>query len=118
VFWSYGWAMLLYPLWYWVFPTYTDQPGLELFASTSRQTGSTLGVAVIGAVLAAGMAGGRDFESATGPAWWIITLCGAFVLVVGAVSSGPWAMATAERTARTLEPPHADRAPAGAPPHS
>ncbi|RPK52338.1 MULTISPECIES: MFS transporter [Streptomyces] len=87
-------------------------------ASTSRQTGSTLGVAVIGAVLAAGMAGGRDFESATGPAWWIITLCGAFVLVVGAVSSGPWAMATAERTARTLEPPHADRAPAGAPPHS
>ncbi|MGW0901405.1 MFS transporter, partial [Streptomyces goshikiensis] len=31
-------------------------------ASTSRQTGSTLGVAVIGAVLAAGMAGGRDFE--------------------------------------------------------
>ncbi|MFJ5021281.1 MFS transporter [Streptomyces goshikiensis] len=87
-------------------------------ASTSRQTGSTLGVAVIGAVLAAGMAGGRDFESTTGPAWWIITLCGAFVLVVGAVSSGPWAMATAERTARTLEPPHADRAPAGAPPHS
>ncbi|MFE9843249.1 MFS transporter [Streptomyces goshikiensis] len=87
-------------------------------ASTSRQTGSTLGVAVIGAVLAAGMAGGRDFESATGPAWWIIMLCGAFVLVVGAVSSGPWAMATAERTARTLEPPQADRAPAGAPPHS
>ncbi|MCX4525769.1 MULTISPECIES: MFS transporter [unclassified Streptomyces] len=87
-------------------------------ASTSRQTGSTLGVAVIGAVLAAGMAGGGDFGSATGPAWWIITGCGMFVLVVGAVSSGPWAMATAERTARTLEPAHTDRASAGAPPHS
>lgn len=31
VFWTYGWAMLLYPLWFWVFPAYTDQPGLELF---------------------------------------------------------------------------------------
>ncbi|MCJ1677429.1 MFS transporter [Streptomyces sp. APSN-46.1] len=86
-------------------------------ASTSRQTGGTLGVAVVGAVLAAGMEGGADFGSATGPAWWIITVCGLFVLVVGAVSSGPWAMATAERTARTLEPPQASPSPAGAPPH-
>ncbi|MFZ3472222.1 sensor histidine kinase [Streptomyces sp. 4.24] len=31
VFWAYGWAMLLYPLWFWVFPAYTDQPGLQLF---------------------------------------------------------------------------------------
>ncbi|MET9701127.1 sensor domain-containing protein [Streptomyces sp. NPDC006529] len=29
--WAYGWAMLLYPLWFWVFPAFTDQPGLELF---------------------------------------------------------------------------------------
>ncbi|GAA3089246.1 hypothetical protein GCM10020254_37670 [Streptomyces goshikiensis] len=36
VFWVYGWAMLLYPLWYWVFPTYTDQPGLELFENDDR----------------------------------------------------------------------------------
>ncbi|MBT2406676.1 sensor domain-containing protein [Streptomyces sp. ISL-87] len=31
VFWAYGWAFLLYPVWWWVFPAYTDQPGLELF---------------------------------------------------------------------------------------
>ncbi|MBT2543141.1 sensor domain-containing protein [Streptomyces sp. ISL-44] len=31
VFWASGWAYLLYPLWFWVFPAYTDQPGLQLF---------------------------------------------------------------------------------------
>ncbi|WP_030298098.1 sensor histidine kinase [Streptomyces katrae] len=31
VFWAYGWAFLLYPVWFWVFPAYTDQPGLQLF---------------------------------------------------------------------------------------
>ncbi|MFD7786326.1 sensor histidine kinase [Streptomyces nojiriensis] len=29
--WACGWAYLLYPLWFWVFPAYTDQPGLQLF---------------------------------------------------------------------------------------
>ncbi|MFD3324700.1 MFS transporter [Streptomyces sp. NPDC058701] len=73
-------------------------------ASTSRQTGGTLGVAVVGSVLASGMGHGSDFAEATGPAWWIITGCGLIVLVVGAVTSGPWALATAARTARTLDP--------------
>ncbi|MFD9481663.1 MULTISPECIES: MFS transporter [Streptomyces] len=72
-------------------------------ASTSRQTGGTLGVAVIGSVLAAGLANGADFSAAAQPAWWIITVCGLLVLVVGAATSGTWARATAERTARTLE---------------
>ncbi|MGW9073930.1 sensor histidine kinase [Streptomyces yangpuensis] len=30
-FWAAGWAYLLYPVWFWVFPAYTDQPGLQLF---------------------------------------------------------------------------------------
>lgn len=30
-FWAAGWTYLLYPLWFWVFPAYTDQPGLQLF---------------------------------------------------------------------------------------
>ncbi|MFJ2595483.1 sensor histidine kinase [Streptomyces erythrochromogenes] len=30
-FWAAGWAYLLYPLWFWVFPAYTEQPGLQLF---------------------------------------------------------------------------------------
>ncbi|WP_314221528.1 MFS transporter [Streptomyces zaehneri] len=77
-------------------------------ASTSRQLGQTLGVAVIGAVLAAGVSTSayRDtFVSAAVPGWWILTGCGAVVLVLGAVTTGAWARRTAERTARRLESP-------------
>ncbi|MFD3721571.1 sensor histidine kinase, partial [Streptomyces sp. NPDC058674] len=31
VFWAYGWGFLLYPVWFWVFPAFTDQPGLQVF---------------------------------------------------------------------------------------
>ncbi|MEV8537033.1 MFS transporter [Streptomyces sp. NPDC051211] len=73
-------------------------------ASTSRQTGGALGVAVIGAVLAAGLARGGDFSAAARPGWWIITVCGAAVLVLGLLTSGRWARETAARTAAELEP--------------
>ncbi|WP_203601712.1 MFS transporter [Streptomyces sp. SID9727] len=87
-------------------------------ASTSRQIGQTLGVAVIGAALAAGMAdpGGSDgFVAASRPGWWIVTGCGLAVLLVGALSSGRWAGSTARRTAERLaepvvEPAAGDRA--------
>ncbi|MGW7367803.1 MFS transporter [Streptomyces sp. NPDC054841] len=75
-------------------------------ASTSRQTGATLGVAVIGSVLAAGTsaaAHATGFVEASRPAWWIIMGCGLSVLLVGLATSGSWARATAERTARQLE---------------
>ena len=71
-------------------------------ASTSRQIGQTLGVAVVGAVLASGVGSSsyRDvFVSAARPGWWIIAACGLSVLAVGALTSGPWARRTAERTA-------------------
>ncbi|MER8028173.1 MFS transporter [Streptomyces bauhiniae] len=75
-------------------------------ASTSRQLGQTLGVAVIGAVLAAGIGTSpyRDtFVSAARPGWWILTACGAAVLLLGLMTSGRWAHGTAERTAERLE---------------
>ncbi|TXS40188.1 DHA2 family efflux MFS transporter permease subunit [Streptomyces sp. uw30] len=75
-------------------------------ASTSRQLGQTLGVALVGAVLAAGVGASsykETFVSAAVPGWWIITGCGLLVLVVGAVTSGPWARGTAERAAERLE---------------
>ncbi|WP_406727639.1 MFS transporter [Streptomyces sp. GD-15H] len=75
-------------------------------ASTSRQLGQALGVAVIGAVLAAGVGSSSyadSFVSAARPGWWILTACGLAVLVVGAVTSGRWARATARRTAERLE---------------
>uniref|UniRef100_A0AAU2JQP6 MFS transporter n=1 Tax=Streptomyces sp. NBC_00049 TaxID=2903617 RepID=A0AAU2JQP6_9ACTN len=84
-------------------------------ASTSRQTGGTLGVAIIGSVLAAGLANGSDFSGAAQPAWWIITVCGVLVLVMGAATSGSWARATAERTARSLEEPATPAAATGSP---
>ncbi|MCH5676039.1 sensor histidine kinase [Streptomyces gilvus] len=30
-FWAYGWALLTYPLWFWVFPVYAGQGGLQLY---------------------------------------------------------------------------------------
>jgi EmrB/QacA subfamily drug resistance transporter len=78
-------------------------------ASTSRQLGSTLGVAVLGAVLAAGVGSSssyRDtFMDASRTAWWILAGCGAVILLVGAATSGRWAQATARRTAERLQSP-------------
>ncbi|EYT80950.1 MULTISPECIES: MFS transporter [unclassified Streptomyces] len=75
-------------------------------ASTSRQLGSTLGVAVVGALLVSGIGSSsyRDtFVSAARPGWWVLVACGVLVLVLGALTSGPWARRTAERTADRLQ---------------
>ncbi|MFF9106735.1 MULTISPECIES: MFS transporter [unclassified Streptomyces] len=75
-------------------------------ASTSRQLGQTLGVAVVGALLASGVghASYREaFVSAARPGWWVLVGCGLAVLVLGLLSSGRWARSTATRTAERLE---------------
>ncbi len=85
-------------------------------ASTSRQLGQTLGVAVVGAVLAAGVttsAYRETFVSAAVPGWWILTACGALVLTVGVLTTGPWGRRTAERTASRLAAETDVREPAG-----
>jgi EmrB/QacA subfamily drug resistance transporter len=69
-------------------------------ASTSRQVGQSLGVAVLGAALAAGLHQG---------AWWIITGCGVGVLGLGVLTTGRWARATAERTASALMAPEPEQ---------
>lgn len=74
-------------------------------ASTSRQVGTALGVAVLGAVLAHGWTGSgspADFAGAARPAWWIITGCGVLILLVGAVTTGRWGRRTAARVAEQL----------------
>ncbi|MER5969387.1 MFS transporter [Streptomyces sp. NPDC002055] len=84
-------------------------------ASTSRQVGQSLGVAVIGAVLATGVRATADagaFVAASGPAWWIIAGCGAVVLAVGLATTGGWAARSAQRTAALLEPGTVDQASA------
>ncbi|MFF9812276.1 MFS transporter [Streptomyces sp. NPDC014006] len=75
-------------------------------ASTSRQLGQTLGVAVVGAVLASGVGASsyrEAFVSAANPGWWILVGCGLAVLVLGVLSSGRWARETASRTAERLQ---------------
>ncbi|MFE9253611.1 MFS transporter [Streptomyces sp. NPDC006879] len=77
-------------------------------ASTSRQTGQTLGVALIGAILAAGVHSGgvaQEFTTAAQPAYWVITGCGLLVLVMGAVTTGAWGQRTAARTSAKFETP-------------
>jgi EmrB/QacA subfamily drug resistance transporter len=74
-------------------------------ASTSRQIGSSLGVAIAGSIVgvAAGTVG-RGFTAATHPAWWVVAASGAAVAVLGSVTTGRWAQATAARTAAALTP--------------
>jgi EmrB/QacA subfamily drug resistance transporter len=75
-------------------------------ASTSRQVGSTLGGAVVGALVAASMARGGHLELATASraGWWVLVGCGVVVLGLGLVATTSWAKDTARRTAETLNP--------------
>jgi EmrB/QacA subfamily drug resistance transporter len=85
-------------------------------ASTSRQVGSSLGVAVMGSAVISAMTGPLQlgFASASHIGWWIIAGCGASVLSVGLLTSGRWARRTADRTAALFAPESA-RVPATAP---
>ncbi|HEY7324823.1 MAG TPA: MFS transporter [Streptosporangiaceae bacterium] len=78
--------------------------------STSRQIGSSLGVAVIGSATISALHGPfrQNLAAASHAGWWILTACGAGVLVLGLLVSGSWAHRTARRTARLLIPANAD----------
>jgi predicted MFS family arabinose efflux permease len=75
-------------------------------ASTSRQVGQSLGVAIIGSAVVSALAGSfrLGFPAATHAGWWIICGCGVTVLAIGLASTSPWARATAARTAEQLMP--------------
>ncbi|QXJ25144.1 MFS transporter [Actinomadura graeca] len=76
-------------------------------ASTSRQVGQALGVAVIGAVLAAGTGPGPDaasrFVGAARPAYWVLAGCAAAVLVLGTLTTGRRAARSAARVSALFE---------------
>jgi MFS family permease len=74
-------------------------------ASTGRQVGAALGVAVAGTVVATSHAKGLDFTQATHPIWWIMTGCGAVVLLLGWASNTPWAHASTGRVAHLFADP-------------
>ncbi len=88
-------------------------------ASTSRQVGSSLGVAVIGSVVVSALAGGElraGFAPASHAGWWVIVACGALVLTLGVLTTGARARRTAERVAARFElaQPPADTEPVSA----
>jgi predicted MFS family arabinose efflux permease len=72
-------------------------------ASTGRQVGAALGVAVAGTVVASSHAKGLDFTTATHPIWWIMTACGALVLLLGWASNTPGARASIDRVAHLFD---------------
>jgi EmrB/QacA subfamily drug resistance transporter len=77
-----------------------DQAGVAgAIASTCRQTGAALGVAVTGAIIAGSAA---RFVHASHAAWTVVAGCGVMVIVLGVVSTGRWALATAERNGARL----------------
>jgi EmrB/QacA subfamily drug resistance transporter len=59
-------------------------------ASTSRQIGASLGVAVVGAVVSSGAGAGirTEFAQASHPAWWVVVGCAAAVLVLALATTG------------------------------
>jgi EmrB/QacA subfamily drug resistance transporter len=83
-----------------------DQAGLAgAIASTCRQAGAAIGVAVCGSIVAAGSAG---FVSASHGAWAVLAGCGISTVLLGLVSTGRWARAHAghgvrQTSTRTME---------------
>ncbi|HTV83907.1 MAG TPA: MFS transporter [Dyella sp.] len=77
-------------------------------ASTSRQIGASLGVALAGTILGAHIHDG--FARASHPFWWLVIGGGLTVLLLAWLSHTPWARDTTRHAAHLLE-----EVPAGAP---
>ena len=74
-------------------------------ASTSRQVGASLGVAVVGSVLNSGLVGAMrtGFVPAARPAWLVTAGLSIAVLALGLASTGGWAHSTVARTAALFD---------------
>ena len=75
-------------------------------ASSSRQLGQTLGVAVAGAILAGGASGSlrAGFIPASHAAWWTLMACSGLVLVLGYLATTRRAAESAQHVAAALNP--------------
>ena len=68
-------------------------------ASTSRQVGTALGVALAGAIVSTSRARGMNFTQATHPIWWMMTACSVIVLLFGWVTTTGWAQRSTSKVA-------------------
>ena len=73
-------------------------------ATTSRQFGQAIGVAIVGAIVASRAGAAGDLSSATHPGWWTLAALGAVVLGLGLAATSGRATTSARHTARTLNP--------------
>lgn len=75
-------------------------------ATTSRQFGQAIGVALVGAIVSshAGTSAAGELSSASHPGWWMLTAFGAVVLVLGLTATSSRANESARRTAQSLNP--------------
>jgi EmrB/QacA subfamily drug resistance transporter len=75
-------------------------------ATTSRQFGQALGVAVVGAIVTSriGESVGAGLASASIPAWWTLTACGGLIVVLGLLATTTRAHDSAQQTAAELNP--------------
>jgi MFS family permease len=71
-------------------------------ASTSRQVGAALGIAIAGTVVNVSRAQGLGFTPATHPIWWVMTGCGIITLFLGWASATGWSRNSAELSAADL----------------
>jgi EmrB/QacA subfamily drug resistance transporter len=80
-------------------------------ASTSRQIGTSLGVAITGSILAANLHGPlrAGFVAASHADWLLLVGCGVAIMILGLVTNSRWALQTAARIA--AEPSVADPLP-------
>jgi EmrB/QacA subfamily drug resistance transporter len=73
-------------------------------ASTSRQVGQTLGVAIAGAIAAGGaFAVGPGFVHASHTVWWLLSGCGLAIVLLGVLSTTARANASAKRAADQVD---------------
>ncbi|HWE58752.1 MAG TPA: MFS transporter [Solirubrobacteraceae bacterium] len=75
-------------------------------ASSSRQVGSTIGIALVGAIVgtSANVRFGPGFAHATHPGWWLIVGFAAILFAVGALTTTQRAFASARDVAARLQP--------------
>ncbi|WP_237280193.1 MFS transporter [Subtercola vilae] len=76
-------------------------------ASTSRQVGVSVGVALAGTVTGAGASAmiGAGFATATHAMWWIVVGCGLTIAALGIASTTAWARQTTEKIGHLLAEP-------------
>lgn len=75
-------------------------------ASTSRQVGAALGVALGGTIARASSTGrgaGSGLSAATHAFWWLVVGAGALIAALGVLSSSRWARASLGRVAALLD---------------